>query len=246
MTFVKAQSGNPAGRPDGARNRKSLVAEALLDGDAEGLSQRAIELALRGDPAAMRLCFERILPRGRERPLPFPLPEVRSSADIPVAANRILEGVGAGEIMPAEAQTLIGLRLPTVERQGAPIHAAFHAAIDAALQSDDVTFPPAVLRELSPNPHQRHGIGLGARLKVTILASEVVAGKAQRRVGHRRADLVRGIRDERMAIFDEPAERVVAERRDIGRRPACEVDRGDLGSAAAAERQRASDQDNAT
>jgi hypothetical protein len=47
MTFVKGVSGNPAGRPIGSRNRKSLICEALLDGDAEGLTRRAIEMALR-------------------------------------------------------------------------------------------------------------------------------------------------------------------------------------------------------
>lgn len=34
MTFKPGKSGNPDGRPRGARNRATLVAEALLDGEA--------------------------------------------------------------------------------------------------------------------------------------------------------------------------------------------------------------------
>ena len=36
--FPKGQSGNPSGRPVGARNKTSLAVEALFDGEAEGLT----------------------------------------------------------------------------------------------------------------------------------------------------------------------------------------------------------------
>ena len=41
--FKPGQSGNPAGRPKGARNKTTLAVEALLDGDAEALTREAIE-----------------------------------------------------------------------------------------------------------------------------------------------------------------------------------------------------------
>ena len=47
-------SGDPAGRTKGARNRATLAAEALLEGEAEALTRKAIELALAGDPTALR------------------------------------------------------------------------------------------------------------------------------------------------------------------------------------------------
>jgi Family of unknown function (DUF5681) len=58
--FAKGQSGNPAGKPRGCRNHAARIAEALLDGGVEPLTQKVMEFALDGDPTAMRLCFERI------------------------------------------------------------------------------------------------------------------------------------------------------------------------------------------
>jgi hypothetical protein len=55
--FRKGQSGNPSGRPPGARNKTTLAAEALLDGEAEALTRKAIERALEGDTTALRLFF---------------------------------------------------------------------------------------------------------------------------------------------------------------------------------------------
>jgi hypothetical protein len=38
--FTPGCSGNPAGRPKGARNRSTLALETLLDGQAEALTQK--------------------------------------------------------------------------------------------------------------------------------------------------------------------------------------------------------------
>jgi hypothetical protein len=70
--FAKGQSGNPAGRRRGCRNKATRAAEAYLDGEAETLARKAVELALAGNALALRLCLERtIAPRraasGRSR-----------------------------------------------------------------------------------------------------------------------------------------------------------------------------------
>jgi Family of unknown function (DUF5681) len=54
MPFEPGQSGNPAGNPKGTRNKTTLAVEALLDGEAETLTRKAIELAKAGDLAALR------------------------------------------------------------------------------------------------------------------------------------------------------------------------------------------------
>ena len=76
--FPKGQSGNPAGRPAGARNRRTLAAVRLLDGEAEALTRKAVELALAGDAMALKLCLERILPPARERAVRFALPAIEA------------------------------------------------------------------------------------------------------------------------------------------------------------------------
>ena len=69
------EPGNP-GRPKGARHRITRAAEALLDGETEALTRKAIELALAGDGMALRLCLERILPPRKERPVDIELPSL--------------------------------------------------------------------------------------------------------------------------------------------------------------------------
>lgn len=103
--------GNP-GRPKGARHRVTKTVEGLLSKDAERLTRRAIELAMDGDPTALRLCLERIAPARKDAPLPaeaVDLPPLRSAADIPLAMARIVEAVGEGRLTPSEGQALAGL-----------------------------------------------------------------------------------------------------------------------------------------
>ena len=60
--FKSGQSGNPSGRPKGALNKATLATQALLDGEAEALTRKVVELAKEGNLAALRLCLERLLP----------------------------------------------------------------------------------------------------------------------------------------------------------------------------------------
>ena len=64
---AKGVSGNPAGRPRGSRNKANVAIEALLEDGAERLISKAMEMALAGDTAPMRLCLERILWVRRDR-----------------------------------------------------------------------------------------------------------------------------------------------------------------------------------
>jgi hypothetical protein len=61
--FAKGFSANPRGNPKGSRHRATLAAEALLDGDAEALTRKCVEMALAGDATAMRLCLDRLIRR---------------------------------------------------------------------------------------------------------------------------------------------------------------------------------------
>ncbi len=104
--FAKGRSGNPGGRRPGCRNRASLAAEALLDGEVEALTRRAVELAIAGDPTALKLCLERILAPRRERVVRFSLPPIDSAADIARAMGAVAAAVAAGALTPGEAGAL--------------------------------------------------------------------------------------------------------------------------------------------
>jgi hypothetical protein len=106
MRFKKGQSGNPAGKPKGSRNKTTVLLEALLDGKAEALTKKAIEMAGKGDPAMMRLCIERLIPPRKDRPLTFELPPLKTTQDASLAMLRILEGVAKGELTPSEASEI--------------------------------------------------------------------------------------------------------------------------------------------
>src|SRR5262249_17328986 len=107
MTFLPGQSGNPAGRPRGARNKKIVALEALLDSESEALMEKMITLAKMGDDIAMRLCVERIMPPRRERPVPLRLPRIESEADARRAVTEVMEAMSEGEITPREADQLL-------------------------------------------------------------------------------------------------------------------------------------------
>ena len=101
--FKSGQSGNPAGKPKGTRNKVTLAVEALLDGEAEELTRKAIEIAKTGDISALRICLDRILPPRKDRPVAFELPKIESAKDAANAISAVLAAVSSGEITPADA-----------------------------------------------------------------------------------------------------------------------------------------------
>ncbi|ACA15357.1 hypothetical protein M446_0803 [Methylobacterium sp. 4-46] len=104
--FERGQSGNPAGKPKGARSRTTLALEALLQGEAECITRKAIELAMQGDTVALRLCLERLIPVRKDRPVPFGLPAIESPADLTKATAALLDAVARGDLTPSEAAEL--------------------------------------------------------------------------------------------------------------------------------------------
>jgi hypothetical protein len=104
--FPKGQSGNPAGRPRGSSNPATRAAELLLDGEATALTRKAVELALAGDQAALRLCLDRTVAPRRERAVELALPPIRGADDILAAIKVVSGAVGRGAITPGEGFTL--------------------------------------------------------------------------------------------------------------------------------------------
>jgi hypothetical protein len=55
--FQKGRSGNPNGRPKGSRNKTTVIAQTLLEGEAEALVRKVVQLALEGDLTCLRICL---------------------------------------------------------------------------------------------------------------------------------------------------------------------------------------------
>jgi hypothetical protein len=104
--FKQGQSGNPNGRPQGSRNRVTLACDELLEGEADAITRKAIEMAKAGDGPALRLCLERIAPPRKDRPVNFTLPKIETVADLPKASSALLDAVASGELTPGEAAEL--------------------------------------------------------------------------------------------------------------------------------------------
>jgi hypothetical protein len=104
--FKPGQSGNPAGKKPGTRNRATRALEELLEGQAEKLTQKAIDMALAGDMTALKLCLERIYPPRKDKPVEFPLPAINSARDAADVMSSVMTAVAAGQLTPADASEL--------------------------------------------------------------------------------------------------------------------------------------------
>jgi hypothetical protein len=98
-----------AGRPKGARNRATQAVLALLEGEGEALTRKAIEMALAGDGAAMRLCLDRIAPPRKDSPIQFAIPRMATAHDAAKAAAAVLEAVSLGDLTPVEGAQVMAL-----------------------------------------------------------------------------------------------------------------------------------------
>jgi hypothetical protein len=143
--FPKGRSGNPAGRPLGARNAATQLAEALLDGEAEALIRKLVELALGGDAAMLKLAVERIVPR-RARTQFFALPELGSAADLAPAMQAIARAAAEGAITPldaAELARMVEITLRAIEVSDFDRRlAALERQIEAAATLENPDEPP--------------------------------------------------------------------------------------------------------
>lgn len=99
--FAPGHSGNPAGRPKGARNRTTRLAEALFDGEGEALCRRVIDRALAGDAAMARFLVGRLCPANADQPVELGL--APGEEKIPDAVlTKTLRLVADGEITPKQ------------------------------------------------------------------------------------------------------------------------------------------------
>lgn len=102
-------SPNPAGRPKGSRNKATLMAQALLEDEAEQMARMAISLARDGDIRAVKCVLDKLLPGAKSLAVQMELPPIRSLQDAKEATTQVMDAVSRGELALQEAKELIGL-----------------------------------------------------------------------------------------------------------------------------------------
>jgi hypothetical protein len=103
MTFQKGQSGNPAGRPRGSRNRAAELGYSLLEKELTMVMDKVIELITAGNTAALKMYLDRIVPVQHGS---CELPPLAKPADSIGAMTAIAEAVADGELAPSEAASV--------------------------------------------------------------------------------------------------------------------------------------------
>lgn len=104
--FKKGESGNPRGKPKGAKHRASLLAEKLFENDIEMVCNQVISQAKEGNLQAAKIILDRLLPPRKDRLINIKLPSINDSSDALEAVRMICFAVGNGEITPLEGEAL--------------------------------------------------------------------------------------------------------------------------------------------
>lgn len=107
--FKPGQSGNPSGKPKGARNKFLMALEAIGEAEAEEIVRATIAKAKEGDAQAARTILERVWPARKGARMTFDLPAVTSAQDLPVAIAAVNQQAADGEISPDEAALIVSL-----------------------------------------------------------------------------------------------------------------------------------------
>ena len=94
MRFEKGVSGNPNGRPRGSRDRRTVLRE-LLNPYAPDLVQKAVDMALQGDSAALKMCLDRLVAPLRTSSPEFPIDATGSLQD---RGEAVLQAIQRGQL----------------------------------------------------------------------------------------------------------------------------------------------------
>jgi len=93
-----------SGRPRGAKNRTTAIAQALLADEETELVRKGIELAKAGDVQMLKFLLDRLLPKDRLIKIDIPRLDFADEAIDGMAA--ISGAIAAGQITPSEGAAL--------------------------------------------------------------------------------------------------------------------------------------------
>lgn len=104
--FAPGQSGNPTGRPQGSRNKASILLDKILLNDAGAVALAVVKAAKQGDMQAARMILDRAAPIPRGRAVKLQLPDIAAAKDVLAAQAAAVAAMARGEITPDEAATV--------------------------------------------------------------------------------------------------------------------------------------------
>ena len=99
--FAPGCSGNPAGRPKGARTKATLAAAALLEESGPDIMRKLIDASLGGDRVSARFLVGRLCPATADRPITLDVAPGQEG-DLLAVHAAVMRAVCDGEITPKE------------------------------------------------------------------------------------------------------------------------------------------------
>ena len=97
------------GRPKGSRNKKTLVAQELLENYSAAIMRDAIAKARARDAPTQRYLLSLIVPRRKDLPVKFGRLPMRNAQELCSSSEKLMKKVATGKISVAEASGLTEL-----------------------------------------------------------------------------------------------------------------------------------------
>lgn len=101
--YQPGQSGNPAGKPRGARHAAQVALDAIGQEGAEGALRAVVEAAGKGDMRAADILLRRVWPERKGRTVALVLPPMECAADLAKALGIVAHAMADGQLTPDEA-----------------------------------------------------------------------------------------------------------------------------------------------
>jgi hypothetical protein len=107
--FQPGQSGNPAGRPRGARNKAAFVVHGVVEEHVEAITRAQCRKALEGSERAQRFLIRYAAAPARQGTVTLDLPETVTLEGLLAAHESLTRAFAAGELTPEEARAGVEL-----------------------------------------------------------------------------------------------------------------------------------------
>lgn len=128
--WPKGTSGNPSGRPPGARHEALKALDAIGSEGAAEVMKTVVEAAKGGDMRAADILLRRLWPERKGRPVALDMAAPMDAAGVAAALSSVTQAVAAGDLSPEEGQAVAAI----LETQRRAIETAELEARIAALE----------------------------------------------------------------------------------------------------------------